>query len=200
VSDHSQTLEPHTATGIDSRKVAIWTFIGSECMFFASLIGTYLVYHGKSLSGPTAGEILEIPLVTIGTAVLLASSFFVVLALNGAQRGDRRALITWLGATVFCGLGFVGMQIYEFSHFVHEGLTIKTNLFGATFYTLTGFHGTHVSVGVLWLATLFILALRGKITPAKAVNLEIAALYWHFVDVVWVVIFPVVYLMKDWKP
>lgn len=200
MSDHSQTLEPHTATGIDSRKVAIWTFIGSECMFFASLIGTYLVYHGKSLSGPTAGEILEIPLVTIGTAVLLASSFFVVLALNGAQRGDRRALITWLGATVFCGLGFVGMQIYEFSHFVHEGLTIKTNLFGATFYTLTGFHGTHVSVGVLWLATLFILALRGKITPAKAVNLEIAALYWHFVDVVWVVIFPVVYLMKDWKP
>ena len=200
MSDHSHTLEPHTATGIDSRKVAIWTFIGSECMFFASLIGTYLVYHGKSLSGPTAGEILEIPLVTIGTAVLLASSFFVVLALNGAQRGDRRALITWLGATVFCGLGFVGMQIYEFSHFVHEGLTIKTNLFGATFYTLTGFHGTHVSVGVLWLATLFILALRGKITPAKAVNLEIAALYWHFVDVVWVVIFPVVYLMKDWKP
>lgn len=200
MSDHSHALEPHTATGIDSRKVAIWTFIGSECMFFASLIGTYLVYHGKSLSGPTAGEILEIPLVTIGTAVLLASSFFVVLALNGAQRGDRRALITWLGATVFCGLGFVGMQIYEFSHFVHEGLTIKTNLFGATFYTLTGFHGTHVSVGVLWLATLFILALRGKITPAKAVNLEIAALYWHFVDVVWVVIFPVVYLMKDWKP
>lgn len=200
MSDHSHALEPHTATGIDSRKVAIWTFIGSECMFFASLIGTYLVYHGKSLSGPTAGEILEIPLVTIGTAVLLASSFFVVLALNGAQRGDRRALITWLGATVFCGLGFVGMQIYEFSHFVHEGLTIKTNLFGATFYTLTGFHGTHVSVGVLWLATLFILALRGKITPAKAINLEIAALYWHFVDVVWVVIFPVVYLMKDWKP
>ncbi len=200
MSDHSHTLEPQTATGIDSRKVAIWTFIGSECMFFASLIGTYLVYHGKSLSGPTAGEILEIPLVTVGTAVLLASSFFVVLALNGAQRGDRRALITWLGATVFCGLGFVGMQIYEFSHFVHEGLTIKTNLFGATFYTLTGFHGTHVSVGVLWLATLFILALRGKITPAKAINLEIAALYWHFVDVVWVVIFPVVYLMKDWKP
>jgi cytochrome c oxidase subunit 3 len=200
VSDHSHTLEAHTATGFDSRKVAIWTFIGSECMFFAALIGTYLVYHGKSLSGPTAGETLEIPLVTIGTAVLLASSFFVVLALNGAQRGDRRALVTWLSATVFCGLGFVGMQIYEFSHFVHEGLTIKTNMFGATFYTLTGFHGTHVSIGVLWLATLLILAIRGKITPDKALNLEIAALYWHFVDVVWVVIFPVVYLMKDWKP
>jgi heme/copper-type cytochrome/quinol oxidase subunit 3 len=200
LSDHSHALEHHTATGLDSRKVAIWTFIGSECMFFASLIGTYLVYHGKSLSGPTAGETLEIPLVTGGTAVLLFSSFFVVMALNGAQRGNRRSLLFWLSATVLAGLSFVGMQIYEFSHFVHEGLTIKTNLFGATFYTLTGFHGTHVSIGVLWLATLLILAFRGKITPEKAINLEIAALYWHFVDVVWVVIFPVVYLMKDWKP
>jgi heme/copper-type cytochrome/quinol oxidase subunit 3 len=200
LSDHSHALEHRTATGIDSRKVAIWTFIGSECMFFASLIATYLVYHGRSLSGPTAGEMLEIPLVTGGTAVLLFSSFFVVMALNGALRGDRRALLVWLSATVLAGLSFVGMQIYEFSHFVHEGLTIKTNLFGATFYTLTGFHGTHVSIGVLWLATLLILAFRGKITPEKAVNLEIAALYWHFVDVVWVVIFPVVYLMKDWKP
>ena len=200
MSDVSHALEHHTATGLDSRKVAIWTFIGSECMFFASLIATYLVYHGRSVSGPTAGETLEIPLVTGGTAVLLFSSFFVVMALNGAQRGNRRSLLFWLSATVLAGLSFVGMQIYEFSHFVHEGVTIKSNLFGATFYTLTGFHGTHVSIGVLWLITLLILAFRGKITPEKAINLEIAALYWHFVDVVWVVIFPVVYLMKDWKP
>jgi heme/copper-type cytochrome/quinol oxidase subunit 3 len=200
VSDHSHALELHTATGLDSRKVAIWTFIGSECLFFASLISTYLVYHGKDTHGPTAGATLEIPLVTAGTAVLLFSSFFVVMALNGAQRGSRRALLGWLSATVLAGLSFVGMQIYEFSHFVHEGLTLKTNLFGATFYTLTGFHGTHVTIGVIWLATLLVLAFRGKITPDKALNLEIAALYWHFVDVVWVVIFPVVYLMKDWKP
>ncbi len=200
MSDHSLALEHHTTTGLDSRKIAIWTFIGSECMFFASLIGTYLVYHGQSPSGPTAGETLEIPLVTGGTAVLLFSSFFVVMALNGAQRGKRGSLLLWLSLTVLAGLSFVGMQVYEFSHFVHEGVTIKSNLFGATFFTLTGFHGTHVSIGVLWLTTLLILAFRGKITPEKAINLEIAALYWHFVDVVWVVIFPVVYLMKDWKP
>lgn len=200
MSDHSHALEHHTATGLDSRKVAIWTFIGSECMFFASLIGTYLVYHGHSVSGPTAGETLEIPLVTVGTALLLFSSFFVVLALNGAQRGNRRSLLTWLGATLVCGIFFVGMQVYEFSHFVAEGVTIKSNLFGATFFTLTGFHGTHVTIGVIWLLTLFILALRGQLPKEKALNLEIAALYWHFVDVVWIVIFPVVYLMKDWKP
>jgi heme/copper-type cytochrome/quinol oxidase subunit 3 len=186
-----------TATGLNSRKVAIWTFIGSECLFFASLISTYVVYRGRSVSGPTPDQILEIPLVTVGTALLLFSSLFIVLALYGAQRGKRGMLLGWLAATITCGLFFVGMQVYEFSHFVKEGLTLKTNLFGASFFTLTGFHGTHVTIGVIWLITVFIEALRGHLPPAKSLNLEIAALYWHFVDVVWIVIFPVVYLMKS---
>jgi len=188
--------------------LAIWTFIGSEVMFFSALIGTYLVYRGKSVVGPFPHEewtsptgehfeqIFEIPLVTFGTAVLLFSSFFVVLALAGAQRGNRKMLIGWLSATVIAGLFFVGMQVYEFSHFMHKGLGYTTNLFGSTFYTLTGFHGAHVTMGVVWLGTLLILAIRGKIPPEKSLNLELAALYWHFVDVVWIVIFPVVYLMK----
>ena len=138
----------------------------------------------------------EIPLVTFGTAVLLFSSFFVVLSLNGLQRGKQKQFVGWLAATVVCGLFFIGMQVYEFTHFVHKGLGFTTNLFGSSFYTLTGFHGTHVTLGVIWLATLLYLGLRGKMGPEKALNLEIAALYWHFVDVVWIVIFPVVYLMK----
>jgi cytochrome c oxidase subunit 3/cytochrome o ubiquinol oxidase subunit 3 len=132
----------------------------------------------------------------VGTALLLFSSLFVVLALANAQRGNRTGLLVWLGATLMCGFFFVGMQVYEFTHFVHKGLTLKTNLFGASFFTLTGFHGTHVTLGVIWLLTLWIEAFRGKIPPAKSLNLEIAALYWHFVDVVWIVIFPVVYLIK----
>jgi heme/copper-type cytochrome/quinol oxidase subunit 3 len=196
VSHATHALEHHTATGLDNRKVAIWTFIGSECLFFASLISTYLVYKGRDTSGPTPDEILQIPLVTFGTALLLFSSLFVVLALNGAQRGNRKAMLGWLAATIICGLFFIGMQVYEFQHFMHEGLKLQTNLFGATFYTLTGFHGTHVTIGVIWLITVFITALRGKLPPEKALNLEMAALYWHFVDVVWIVIFPVVYLMK----
>ena len=198
-----------TSTGIDSRKMAIWTFIGSECLFFASLISTYVVYRGRSLVGPfpheewtdpTTGkvyeQIFEIPLVTLGTALLLFSSLFVVLALYGAQKGNRKMLLGWLGATIACGMFFVGMQVYEFTHFVHKGLTLQRNMFGASFFTLTGFHGTHVTIGVIWLITMFILALRRQLPPKRAVNLEIAALYWHFVDVVWIVIFPVVYLMK----
>jgi cytochrome c oxidase subunit III len=195
---HADTLalHPPTATGIDTRKLAIWTFIGSECLFFASLISTYLVYKGKSLVGPFPKDIFEIPLVTFGTALLLFSSLFVVLALNAVEQGDRKKSILWLGLTITCGLFFIGMQVYEFTHFVHEGLTLQGNLFGASFFTLTGFHGTHVTIGVIWLLSVFIELLRGHLPPAKALNLEIAALYWHFVDVVWIVIFPVVYLMN----
>jgi cytochrome c oxidase subunit III len=207
-SAHAMHLE--TTTGLDNRKLAIWTFIGSECLFFASLISNYLVHKQTWLSGPgpfphdawksPTGQvmepIIEIPLVTVGTALLLFSSLFVVLALYGAQKGNRKMLLGWLGATLVCGMFFVGMQVYEFSHFVHKGLTLKQNLFGASFFTLTGFHGTHVTIGVIWLLTMFILALRGKVPPEKSLNLELAALYWHFVDVVWIIIFPVVYLMK----
>jgi cytochrome c oxidase subunit 3/cytochrome o ubiquinol oxidase subunit 3 len=212
VSDAAaHALEHPTSTGIDSKKVAIWTLIGSECLLFTSLISTYLVYKGKSLVGPlphaesqcmlhgtmqTCEPIFEIPLVTFGTAVLLFSSFFIVLALYGAQKGNRKMLVGWLSMTVLCGLFFIGMQVYEFTHFYHKGLGYSTNLFSSTFYTLTGFHGSHVTVGVIWLSTLLYRAVKGKIPPAKSINLEIAALYWHFVDVVWIVIFPVVYLMR----
>ena len=198
-----------TATGLDNRKLAIWTFLGSECLFFTSLISTYLVYKGKSLTGPfphepwlnpatgeTVRPILNIPVTSISTFVLLMSSFAVVLALYGAQKGRRGMLIGWLSATILGGLTFLGFQIYEFSSFVHEGLTLKQNLFGATFFTLTGFHGGHVTVGVIWLASVLYTAIRGKLPPEKALNLEIAALYWHFVDVVWIIIFTVVYLIR----
>ena len=192
----AHALHPATNTGIDNRKLAIWTFIGSECLFFASLISTYLVYKGKSLVGPFPKDIFEIELVTAGTALLLFSSLFIVLALYGAQKGRRGMMIGWLGATIMCGLFFVGMQVYEFTHFVHKGLTLQRNIFGASFFTLTGFHGTHVTIGVIWLITMFILALRGQLTPERSLKLEMAALYWHFVDVVWIIIFPVVYLIK----
>ena len=200
-----------TSTGLDSRKIAIWGFIGSECLFFASLISTYLVYKGKSLVGPlphaesqcmlhgkmqACEGVFETPLVTAGTGILLLSSLFVVLALYGAQKGNRKRLLGWLSATVLCGIFFVSMQVYEFTHFYHKGMGYSTNLFSSTFFTLTGFHGSHVSLGVIWLSTMLILALRGKLPPEKSLNLELAALYWHFVDVVWIVIFPVVYLMR----
>jgi heme/copper-type cytochrome/quinol oxidase subunit 3 len=195
--DSAPAHEEHrTSLPVNSRKLAIWTFIGSECLFFASLITTFVIYRDSHAKGPGPKDVFGIPLVTSGTAVLLFSSFFVVMALNGAQQGNRKKLLTWLSLTVLCGMFFVGMQVYEFTHFVHEGMGYTTNLFASSFFTLTGFHGTHVAIGTLWLGTLLKDAYKGRIPPAKALNLEIAALYWHFVDVVWIIIFPVVYLMS----
>ncbi len=185
-----------TATGIDSRKMAFWTFIGSECLLFGTLIATYLVYEGRSVVGPTPQEILNIPITSVSTFDLLMSSLAMVMALAAVERGDKLWARAWLAATVVLGLIFLSFQVYEFTTFVNEGLTLKTNLFGSTFFVLTGFHGGHVAIGVIWLSTLLVRSLQGKLGPEKALNVELAGLYWHFVDVVWIVIFTVVYLLQ----
>jgi len=186
----------YTSTGQDTRKIAFWTFIGSECLLFGSLIATYLAYEGKSVVGPTPQEILNIPLTSVSTFVLLMSSLAMVLALAAVTTGQTRHARIWLATTAGLGTIFLGFQAWEFASFVHEGLTLSTNLFGSTFFVLTGCHGLHVAVGVIWLTTLLILSFRGKLGSEKAMNVEIAGLYWHFVDVVWIVIFTVVYLIQ----
>jgi cytochrome c oxidase subunit III len=195
-----------TSTGLDSRKMAFWTFIGSECVLFGGLIATYMAYKGNSLTGPYPHDtvladgtvspgILDIPLTSLSTFVLLMSSLAMVLALAAVQRNNRNGAILWLGMTALLGSIFLGFQVYEFTHFWQSGLTLSTNLFGSTFYTLTGFHGAHVLVGVIYLLTLMVLAIKGRLGPEKSLNVELAGLYWHFVDVVWIVIFPLVYLI-----
>ncbi len=213
---------PPTTTGLDNRKIAIWAFIGSECMLFTSLISTYLVYKGRSVNGPFPHEacnppqcatalkpILDIPVTSASTFVLLMSSLTMVLALAAVENKDQKGWAgpgfggrllesskTWLLATAILGATFLGFQAYEFTSFVHEGLTIKTNLFGSTFFTLTGFHGAHVTAGVLWLLTLFAIDVRRGLGPKDALLVDISALYWHFVDVVWIAIFTLVYLIR----
>lgn len=188
-------MEMHSATGLPNRKVLMWAFIGSECMLFGSLIIVYMVYRGKSLVGPYPSDLLNIPFITVTTFVLLMSSLMMVLALSAVQRGDMKWGKVWLFMTALLGMVFLGGQVYEFSHFVHEGLTLKTNLFGGSFFLLTGTHGAHVAVGVLWLLSLVFMAQRGQLTQANAETVEIAGLYWHFVDVVWIVLFTLIYLL-----
>lgn len=190
-------MESHVTTfGVPNRKMAMWIFIASECMFFGSLIATYLSYEGKSLVGPTPEEILNIPLTSVSTFVLLMSSLAMVLALDAVQSGDRRMARMWLGGVIVLGGLFLAGQVYEFREFYHEGLTLQQNLFGATFFVLTGFHGAHVTVGVIWMITLLVMSLRGDLGPERSLDVEVAGLYWHFVDVVWIVIFTVVYLIQ----
>jgi heme/copper-type cytochrome/quinol oxidase subunit 3 len=190
----SHAAAHHTSLGLDNRKLAFWAFIGSECLLFGSLISTYLVYKGRSLTGPSPHEILNIPFTSASTFDLLASSLTMVLALAAVQRKDARWAKIWLLATALLGLLFLAGQVYEFSSFVHEGLKLDTNLFGSTFYVLTGTHGAHVSVGVLWLLTHWVRLVRGHMPDAMTV--EITGLYWHFVDVIWIVIFTLVYLIQ----
>jgi len=218
----AHSAHPPTTTGLDHRKVAIWAFIGSECMLFASLISTYLIYKGRSVVGPFPHEacnpplcatplkpILNIPVTSQSTFVLLMSSLAMVLALAAVENKDKplppnagmgmRILASsklWLFMTALMGAMFLGYQAYEFTSFVHEGLTIRTNLFGSSFFTLTGFHGAHVTAGVLWILTLLAIDFKRGLGPKDALIVDIAALYWHFVDVVWIAIFTLVYLIK----
>jgi heme/copper-type cytochrome/quinol oxidase subunit 3 len=182
-------------TGLDHRKMGMWAFLGSECMFFGSLIGTYMSYKGKSLTGPTPHEIFNIPLTSVSAFVLLMSSVWMVLALHNLRLNNMRWAKFWILATALFGAWFVGNQVYEFDEFVVEGLTLQTSLFGSTFFVLTGFHGAHVTGGVIWLLSLWVLALMGKLGPPDYLKLEIAGLYWHFVDIVWIAIFTLVYLI-----
>ncbi|HEV2107828.1 MAG TPA: heme-copper oxidase subunit III [Thermomicrobiales bacterium] len=196
---HGHAEHPPTSTGLDHRKLLMWAFLASDCMFFASLIATYVIYrnHSQQLGlGPFPNEVLDIPYTSISAAVLLFSSLTMVLALAAIQRNDVRGLRVWLGATSVLGIIFLGGQYFEFSEFYQvEGLSLRSNMFGASFFTLTGLHGTHVAIGVIWLLSLLFVSLRGGISQKDSLNVEIAGLYWHFVDIVWIVIFTLVYLI-----
>jgi heme/copper-type cytochrome/quinol oxidase subunit 3 len=188
----------YTSLGIDSRKLGVWAFIGSETLFFTSLITTYLVYAPVNRARPDfqdPKEFLGIELTTVLASILLASSLTMVLALAANRRGDLKSFRNWMLATVVLGLSFIGGQVYEFNHLYHEGLTLSSSLFGTTFFVLTGFHGTHVAIGVIWLLAALVKALKTPGSPENPVDVEIAGLYWHFVDLIWVVIFVLIYLI-----
>jgi cytochrome c oxidase subunit 3/cytochrome o ubiquinol oxidase subunit 3 len=188
--------EHHTSTGLDNVKIAMWAFLGSECLFFGSLISTYLLYRNRVVAGPKPHEIYDIPYTSVSSFVLLMSSLTMVLALAAIQRGDHRGLRTWLVATATLGMVFIGGQIYEFTTFVEEGLKLSTSTFGSAFFVMTGFHGAHVTVGIFMLLGLFGMSAFGRLDAIEGPRkVELVGLYWHFVDIVWIVIFTVVYLV-----
>ena len=185
----------YTTTGLNHRKMLMWVFLGSDCLFFGALIATYMVYRGQSLAGPYPIDIINVPVTTISTFVLLMSSFAMVQALAATHADNKRAIVGWLVATAVLGSIFIGFQIVEFNTFKNEGLTLGGNLFGATFFTLTGFHGAHVTLGIIWLVAMAIVANKGRVGPNSALDIELLGLYWHFVDIVWIVIFTLLYLI-----
>ena len=184
-----------TTTGLTNNKLAMWLFLGSECLLFGGLISTYMLYRGRHSGSPGPAQLWDIPLTSVSSFVLLMSSLTMVLAVSAAAQHDDRLTCLWLTVTALLGSTFVGAQVYEFTSFYHEGVGFTTSLFSSSFFTLTGFHGIHVTVGIIMLLSMVGIISRSKVPGDKAEVVELIGLYWHFVDIIWIVIFTLVYLI-----
>lgn len=199
VLTHDDAHDVHeTNTGISNNKLAMWLFLSSDCLLFGALISTFLLYR-TNISDNTAfnepGDVFDIPFTSLSSFVLLMSSLTMVLALSAVNRDDQRNARIWVLTTAFLGMVFIGGQVYEFSVFRAEGLGYSTNTWTSAFYTLTGFHGVHVSVGILLLLGTVFGTRNSGLGKEKSEAVELVGLYWHFVDIVWVIIFTVIYLI-----
>ncbi|MBO1624833.1 cytochrome (ubi)quinol oxidase subunit III [Bacillus cereus] len=189
--------EPEKATLEGKNKfVGFWLFLGGETVLFASLFGTYLALKNSTNGGPTSQEMFQMPLVFIMTMLLLTSSLTSVYAMYHMKNFNFKQMQLWLIVTVLLGLGFLGFEIYEFYHYTHEFKhTMRSSAFGSAFYALVGTHGLHVLFGLLWISTLVFRNAKRGLNLYNAPKFYVASIYWHFIDVVWVFIFTVVYLM-----
>lgn len=182
---------------VNNKKLLMWLFLGSDCMFFGTLISTHLIYRKLYPEEFDPTQLFSLELTSFSTFILLMSSLLMALSVSAMHKGQMKSFRRNVVGVIFFGLIFLGCQVYEFAHFVHEGLTLSTGTFGSTFYLMTGTHGVHVAIGVFWLIAMLFYSQSGKMEAHKnAVDVEIAGLYWHFVDIVWIVIFTVVYLIE----
>jgi heme/copper-type cytochrome/quinol oxidase subunit 3 len=200
---------PPTSTGIENKKLMMWLFLASDCMFFGTLITTHLIYRKLFPAGAIEEGIVNvtktfnIELTSFSTFILLMSSFLMALAVSALHKGEVKSFRRNILGVIFFGLIFLGCQAFEFIEFYHGNpemgvppLTLSNSVFGSTFFVLTGTHGTHVAIGVLWLIGLFLYSFTGKMDHESALDVEVAGLYWHFVDIVWIIIFTAVYLIE----
>ena len=208
-SNHGHDDHGHgpTNTGVSNEKLGMWAFLGSECLMFGGLISTYMLYKNRpgnlvsdrgfevTSSSVKPSDLFDIPFTSVSSFVLLASSLTMVLAVAAAQRNEMARMRVYLGATAALGALFIGGQVYEFTTFKREGLGFTTNVASSAFYTLTGFHGVHVTIGIIMLLLTIAMSLKGRIPQSRAEAVEIVGLYWHFVDIVWILIFTVIYLI-----
>lgn len=189
--------EPEKATLEGRNKVlGFWLFLGGESVLFGTLFATFLALRNQTVEGPTANELFHLPLVAAATFILLVSSLTSVFAIQAMHKHDVKKLIFWLIVTVLLGLSFLSLEIYEFYEYVvHKNFGMTTSAFSSAFYTLVGFHGAHVAFGIAWIGILIGQLYKKGLTVVTAPKIYVSAIYWHFIDVVWVFIFTVVYLL-----
>ncbi|TCS92816.1 cytochrome c oxidase subunit 3 [Hazenella coriacea] len=187
-------IETSTLEG-KNKVLGFWLFLGAESVLFACLFGTYLALRSASMDGPTGVELFDLNLVAVTTAILLTSSLTSVFAVSALHQMKKRLTLIWLGVTVLLGLAFLCLEIYEFVHYTSLGHTMMSSAFGSSFYTLVGTHGAHVTFGILWISTVIYQVAKHGINKVTGPKVFLATLYWHFVDVVWVFVFSLVYLL-----
>lgn len=187
-------LERATLEG-RNKILGFWLFLGAETVLFGTLFATYLGLRHQVLNGPTPEELFKLPFVALMTAVLLVSSLTSVLAVQAMHHHNVSSMLRWLVVTVLLGATFLGLEIYEFYHYVHEGHTFTTSAFSSAFYSLVGFHGAHVLLGIVWISLLIGQIPKKGLNTTTAPKVYVASLYWHYIDVVWVFIFSLVYLL-----
>ncbi|MBI4180097.1 heme-copper oxidase subunit III [bacterium] len=185
-----------TSTGVPHGKLGMWVFLASEVMLFGSLISSYIVLRiGSPLFIMPSHADLSVPVAAANTFVLIVSSVTMVLALAAIQQDNRKAMIGYLTATILCGIFFLCVKGYEYPHKWHLGITISSGLFGSFYYTMTGLHGLHVLGGIFFNSYILYQGVRGRLSARRCERVEYAGIYWHFVDLVWVVLFPLLYLL-----
>ncbi len=183
----------YSSTGLDSRKLGMWIFLATEVMIFSALIGALL--SAKQRSPADANDMLNIPITGINTFVLIISSFMVAMALQSALNNNQKRVRLFLLATLGLGATFLGIQMFEYRTLLHEGFTPTTTPFSGAFFTVTGLHGFHVFIGLILILWLLPQVFKGKFGPHNYMRIEVFGLYWHFVDIVWIMLFTLVYLL-----
>lgn len=186
--NHEKSLLARTSIGF-------WVYLMTDCLLFASLFATFVVLRGATADGPTGNEIFELPLVLVETIILLVSSFVCGIALIGLKEAKRRQVLYALVVTGLLGIAFLFIEVSEFAKLVGEGHSWQQSAFLSAFFTLVGTHGLHILVGLIWAATLIVVLIRKGLTPKFVRQMTLFGLFWHFLDLVWIFVFTVVYLM-----
>lgn len=192
---HHQAHEGHH--DLESlRLMGFWLFLITDCILFGTLFATFVVLQNSTAGGPTGAELFAMPGIIAETFILLTSSFTSGLAVLSMNQGNRKGLIGWLAVTALLGAAFISLEVTEFVHLVHEGAAISTSAYWSAFYTLVGTHGLHVSIGLVWMIALMIQLSKRGITSVTRRKVNVISLYWHFLDVVWIFVFTIVYLLE----
>ncbi|MFD1066122.1 cytochrome (ubi)quinol oxidase subunit III [Oceanobacillus locisalsi] len=197
IDPENMPKDPSKATAEGKHKfMGLWVFLGGETVLFACLFGTYLALKDSTAGGPSTQELYGLGLVFLMTMLLLTSSLTSVYAIYHMKNNDFKKMQLWMGITALLGIAFLACEVYEFAHYIHDyEFTFRSSAFGSAFYALVGFHGGHVAFGLAWIIALMVRNAKRGLNLYNAPKYNTFALYWHFIDVVWVFIFTVVYLM-----